>query len=645
MLKSSRFLVVLLVLPHLATADVIFQEDFDEMSRIAFTTEAGTVEFRNLGSETRAFFPIAREENIRIAIPVRDGDCFSFNFAFSDSMLSEEMAQEPCAVFFDMRAGVYVQAAIKQKGRLAHDFIIVIGMRDTICHVPVRMPFSGNLTMRSIGGKVLFSDSSAFFLNDSPVGRAAIYPGVDTTSICRFGMLYGSRLLSRVISQFSLGNILLSQGTNEMNTGPPGLSVAGLDSGRAYVRMKARPDDSLFKLVLEKEKTSRFPLFKAAISASRADSFIIPFPLKPGGYFLKAACVKKSGLKTLYSTEASLSIQDTFQSLLNPGILGARIMDGATGKAAHELEKEKWYELAVDLSLARGCFAMLWLHHPYDASGNVVNRGGPFDRRFNYKFNFSMGEEPIFYVTSEGPQGASVRADGREYLYIDDTDHFFKVDTAARAVRVRFKLFREAFSGPWELKGYVEADRNHRSPLFTKEYRVLSSLESEIKARARARTRMFWIAGLILAAAGLTSGFTVFVLRKRAVKTTAAPSVRLIDNPYNLSDPDHPQRHLVIRAQKFIHENYQKNISLSDAAGHLDISEAWMGRIFRQAAGMTVVQYITRIRMEKAAELLSGTSISVTDIAMAVGYSSIDHFSRTFRDQLGRTPSDFRKGG
>jgi len=119
--------------------------------------------------------------------------------------------------------------------------------------------------------------------------------------------------------------------------------------------------------------------------------------------------------------------------------------------------------------------------------------------------------------------------------------------------------------------------------------------------------------------------------------------VRLIDNDHNIKDENHPQKHLVIKAQKYIHENYHNQISLSDVANALSCSEAWAARIFRQVVGMTVVQYITKIRMEKACELLSETSLRITDIAMKTGYSGMVHFGRMFKEETGMTPKEYRK--
>jgi AraC-like DNA-binding protein len=78
------------------------------------------------------------------------------------------------------------------------------------------------------------------------------------------------------------------------------------------------------------------------------------------------------------------------------------------------------------------------------------------------------------------------------------------------------------------------------------------------------------------------------------------------------------------------------------AVAHL--SEAHFIRSFRAAFGETPHRYLQRRRVERSMFLLRETDRSVTDVCFDVGFGSVGTFCRTFRDIVGETPSDYRKG-
>ncbi|MGV3533026.1 MAG: helix-turn-helix transcriptional regulator, partial [Chthoniobacteraceae bacterium] len=69
------------------------------------------------------------------------------------------------------------------------------------------------------------------------------------------------------------------------------------------------------------------------------------------------------------------------------------------------------------------------------------------------------------------------------------------------------------------------------------------------------------------------------------------------------------------------------------------VSPYYLSRIFSQEMKMTIPQYIRRIRMEKAAELLRDGKHNVTEAAFAVGYSSLGYFSKSFCEVIGCCPA------
>lgn len=66
-------------------------------------------------------------------------------------------------------------------------------------------------------------------------------------------------------------------------------------------------------------------------------------------------------------------------------------------------------------------------------------------------------------------------------------------------------------------------------------------------------------------------------------------------------------------------------------------------RVFRRATGQTPIDYLIRLRIQKAMELLTGSDLPVTEVALAIGFEDSNYFTRQFRKATGETPTAFRK--
>src|SRR4051812_27981193 len=91
--------------------------------------------------------------------------------------------------------------------------------------------------------------------------------------------------------------------------------------------------------------------------------------------------------------------------------------------------------------------------------------------------------------------------------------------------------------------------------------------------------------------------------------------------------------------------SYAEPLDIPSLARIAYVSEAHFIRTFRATFGETPNRYLQRRRVERAMFLLRSTDRSVTDICMAVGFSSLGTFSRVFRDIVGETPSVYRRRG
>jgi len=96
------------------------------------------------------------------------------------------------------------------------------------------------------------------------------------------------------------------------------------------------------------------------------------------------------------------------------------------------------------------------------------------------------------------------------------------------------------------------------------------------------------------------------------------------------------------KARLIIREKLNTSISPEEIAASLNISYTWFRRMFRQYTGLAPAQYIAQLKIQKAKEMLSVSNKSIKEIAIDLGFESIDYFSTQFRKQAGQTPTQFR---
>lgn len=97
------------------------------------------------------------------------------------------------------------------------------------------------------------------------------------------------------------------------------------------------------------------------------------------------------------------------------------------------------------------------------------------------------------------------------------------------------------------------------------------------------------------------------------------------------------------RVLAYIHENYQREISLSDLSRVIFLSPDYFSRVFKEQVGCTFSEYILNLRVEKAKELLADTELLVGEVGRKVGYPDPNYFSRVFGRTAGISPSRYRQ--
>ena len=92
-----------------------------------------------------------------------------------------------------------------------------------------------------------------------------------------------------------------------------------------------------------------------------------------------------------------------------------------------------------------------------------------------------------------------------------------------------------------------------------------------------------------------------------------------------------------------MHARLAEDLSLDELAAEAQLSPFHFARMFKQSLGAPPRVYLTRLRVEKACELLEQTDLPITQIAFEVGYSSNQVLARVFLKHMRMNPSDYRR--
>ncbi len=95
-------------------------------------------------------------------------------------------------------------------------------------------------------------------------------------------------------------------------------------------------------------------------------------------------------------------------------------------------------------------------------------------------------------------------------------------------------------------------------------------------------------------------------------------------------------------AINYIDANYNKPITLADVARASHLSVSRLAHIFKEQMGITIIDYLTSVRIERAKQLLLATDQNCTEICFEVGYNNQSYFTRSFKGFVGMTPRQFR---
>ncbi len=100
---------------------------------------------------------------------------------------------------------------------------------------------------------------------------------------------------------------------------------------------------------------------------------------------------------------------------------------------------------------------------------------------------------------------------------------------------------------------------------------------------------------------------------------------------------------IIRTARKYIEDHFDKDISLDDVSRVVNISPYYFSKVFKEESGLNFIEYLTNIRIEHAKKLLENSSLSIKEICVSCGYTDPNYFSRSFKKNVGVTPTEYKE--
>ena len=105
----------------------------------------------------------------------------------------------------------------------------------------------------------------------------------------------------------------------------------------------------------------------------------------------------------------------------------------------------------------------------------------------------------------------------------------------------------------------------------------------------------------------------------------------------------HSENEIIRRAQQFISAHVRQKLSVPLVARHVDVCPSYLTALFHKHLQIAPGEYIRRIKLQESKQMIRENAMNFTEIAAALQYSTVHHFSRQFKEKFGITPSEYAK--
>ena len=122
--------------------------------------------------------------------------------------------------------------------------------------------------------------------------------------------------------------------------------------------------------------------------------------------------------------------------------------------------------------------------------------------------------------------------------------------------------------------------------------------------------------------------------------------LRQVDAPetkVKTSNAVHSENEIIRRTQQYITANIRQKLTVPLVAGMVDVSPSYLTALFHKHLQISPGEYIRRLKLQESKQMIREDSMTFTEIAAALQYSTVHHFSRQFKEKFGITPTEYAK--
>ncbi len=123
--------------------------------------------------------------------------------------------------------------------------------------------------------------------------------------------------------------------------------------------------------------------------------------------------------------------------------------------------------------------------------------------------------------------------------------------------------------------------------------------------------------------------------------------LREVDQPSNVklqtTNAIHSENEIIRKAQQYISTHIREKLSVPLVARQVDVSPSYLTALFHKNLQISPGEYIRRIKLQESKQMIRENDLNFTEIAAALQYSTVHHFSRQFKEKFGITPTEYAK--